>query len=212
MNLDFFTSSYLNKISIKYKSMYIVFEGIDGAGKSTQIRMLKEWLEANGFRVETLVEPTDSEVGKLIRRILQRPDATTDNVQKTLGLLFAADRMLIMDKLEDESKIIISDRSFISSLAYQEPAEWIEVLNRYAKKPDLLILLDLDVKRSVARTSGEDTFENEEFLTGVKQNYLNLAENFEHQIIDANNGVNKVSSDIKKAVAPYLGICPDCIR
>ena len=192
--------------------MYIVFEGIDGAGKSTQIRMLKEWLEANGFRVETLVEPTDSEVGKFIRRILQRSDATTDNVQKTLGLLFAADRMLIMDKLEDESKIIISDRSFISSLAYQEPAEWIEVLNRYAKKPDLLILLDLDVKTSVARTSGEDTFENEEFLSGVRQNYLKLAEDFTCEIIDATNGVNKVSSDIKKAVAPYLGICPDCIR
>lgn len=192
--------------------MYIVFEGIDGAGKSTQIQMLKEWLEANGFRVETLVEPTDSEVGKLIRKILQKPDAASDNVQKILGLLFAADRMLIMDKLNDESKIFISDRSFISSLAYQEPAEWIEVLNRYAKKPDLLILLDLDVKTSVARTSGEDTFENEEFLTRVKKNYLELAENYEHQIIDANNGVNKVSSDIKKAVAPYLGICPDCIR
>ena len=175
--------------------MYIVFEGIDGAGKSTQIQMLKEWLEANGFRVETLVEPTDSEVGKLIRKILQRPDATTDRVQKTLGLLFAADRMLIMDKLEDESK-----------------AEWIEILNRYAKKPDLLLLLDLDVKKSVARTSGEDTFENEEFLTGVKENYLNLAKNYTHEIIDANNGVNKVSSDIKKAVAPYLGICPDCIQ
>ena len=87
--------------------MYIVFEGIDGAGKSTQIQLLKEWLENNGFRVETLVEPTDSEVGKLIRKILQRPDATTDRVQKTLGLLFAADRMLIMDKLEDKSKIII---------------------------------------------------------------------------------------------------------
>ena len=192
--------------------MYIVFEGIDGAGKSTQIQMLAEWLEANGFRVEKLVEPTDSEVGKLIRRILQRPDATTDRVQKTLGLLFAADRMLIMDKLEDESKIFISDRSFISSLAYQEPAEWIEVLNRYAKKPDLLILLDLDVKTSVARTSGGDTFENEKFLTGVKENYLNLVENYTHEIIDADKGVNKVSSDIKKAVAPYLGICPDCIR
>ena len=191
--------------------MYIVFEGIDGAGKSTQIQMLKEWLEANGFRVETMVEPTDSEVGKLIRKILQRPDATTDRIQKTLGLLFAADRMLIMDKLEDESKIIISDRSFISSLAYQDPAEWIEILNRYAKKPDLLLLLDLDVKKSVARTSGEDTFENEEFLATVKENYLNLVENYEHKIIDANNGVNKVSSDIKKAVAPYLGICPDCI-
>ena len=192
--------------------MYIVFEGIDGAGKSTQIGMLKEWLEANGFRVETLVEPTDSEVGKLIRRILQRPDATTDYVQKTLGLLFAANRMLIMDKLEDKSKIFISDRSFISSLAYQEPADWIEVLNKYAKKPDLLLLLDLDVAKSVARTSGKDTFENETFLTGVKGNYLKLAENYTCEIIDANNGVNKVSSDIKKAVAPYLGICPDCIR
>lgn len=192
--------------------MYIVFEGIDGAGKSTQIGMLKEWLEANGFRVETLVEPTDSEVGKLIRRILQRSDATTDHVQKTLGLLFAADRMLIMDKLEDKSKIFISDRSFISSLAYQEPVDWIEVLNKYAKKPDLLLLLDLDVAKSVARTSGEDTFENETFLTGVKENYLKLAENYTCEIIDANNGVNKVSSDIKKAVAPYLGICPDCIR
>ena len=191
--------------------MYIVFEGIDGAGKSTQIQLLKEWLEANGFRVETLVEPTDSEIGKLIRKILQRPDATNDRVQKTLGLLFAADRMLIMDKLEDKSKIIISDRSFISSLAYQEPADWIGVLNKYAKKPDLLLLLDLDVKRSVSRTSGEDTFENEEFLTGIKDNYLKLAENYTTEIINANNGVNKVSSDIKKAVAPYLGICPDCI-
>ena len=192
--------------------MYIVFEGIDGAGKSTQIQMLKEWLEANGFRVETLVEPTDSQVGKLIREILQRDDATTERVQKTLGLLFAADRMLIMDKLNDESKIILSDRSFISSLAYQKPADWIGELNKFAKKPDLLLLLDLDVKKSVSRTSGEDTFENEEFLTGVRQNYLDLASDFTHEIINANNGVNKVSSDIKKAVAPYLGICPDCIR
>lgn len=192
--------------------MYIVFEGIDGAGKTTQIQMLKEWLEANGFQVETIVEPTDSEVGKLIRKILQRPDAQTDRLQKTLALLFAADRMLIMDKLSDDSRIIISDRSFISSLAYQEPADWVGVLNKYAKKPDLLILLDLDVKTSVSRTSGEDTFENEEFLTGVKENYLDLVKNFEHKIIDANNGANKVSSDIKKAIAPYFGICPDCIR
>ena len=191
--------------------MYIVFEGIDGSGKSTQIQLLKEWLEANGFEVETLVEPTDLEVGKLIRKMLQHPDAMEDNFQKVLALLFAADRMLIMDKLEDDSKVFISDRSFISSLVYQNPTEWVEVLNRYAKRPDLLILLDLDVEKSVARTSGEDTFENVEFLTGVKDNYLKLAKNYPHAIIDANNGVNKVSSDIKKAVAPYLGICRDCI-
>ena len=168
-------------------------------------------MEANGLEVETLVEPTDSEVGKLIRKILQRSDATTDRVQKTLGLLFAADRMLIMDKLEDEKKVILSDRSFISSLAYQEPVQWIAELNKYAKKPDLVLLLDLDVKTSVARTSGEDEFENEEFLTEVKANYLEIIKDFNHEIIDANNGINKVSSDIKKAVAPHVGLCRDCI-
>lgn len=192
--------------------MYIVFEGIDGAGKSTQINLLKDWLEQNGFDVETVVEPTDSEVGKLIRKILQRPDATTDRIQKTLGLLFAADRMLIMDKLNDDSKVILSDRSFISSLAYQEPADWIKQINKYAKEPDLVLLLDVDVKTSVNRCSKEDEFENEEFLSNVKANYLDLISNFNHEIIDASTGVNKVSTDIKKAVALYMGICPDCIR
>jgi dTMP kinase len=204
-------SYILNNILTKINFMYIVFEGIDGAGKSTQIQLLKEWLEANGLEVETIVEPTDSEVGKLIRKILQRHDATTDRIQKTLGLLFAADRMLIMDKLSDEKKVILSDRSFISSLAYQEPAEWIQELNKYAKKPDLVLLMDLDVRTSVARTSGEDEFENEEFLTNVKDNYLKIIKDFNHEIIDANNGINKVSSDIKKAVAPHVGLCRDCI-
>ena len=192
--------------------MYIVFEGIDGAGKSTQIELLKEWLEANGYEVKTLVEPTGSEVGKLIRKILLRSDSTTDRIQKTLGLLFAADRMLIMDKLEDDKKVFLSDRSFISSLAYQEPADWIAEINKYAKKPDLVLLLDLDVKTSVARASGEDEFENEEFLTNVRANYLNVIKDFNHEIINANNGINKVSSDIKKAVAPYVGLCKDCIQ
>ena len=187
--------------------MYIVFEGIDGAGKSTQIQLLKEWLEENGLNVELLVEPTDSKVGKLIRELLTYDNATTEDMQKTLGLLFAADRMLIMDKLNDENKVIISDRSFISSLAYQEPKEWINEINKYAKKPDLVLLLDLDVATSVKRCDGEDSFENEEFLNKVKENYLDVIKEFNYEIIDANNGINKVSSDIKKAVASYVGIC-----
>ncbi|WP_299524956.1 dTMP kinase [uncultured Methanobrevibacter sp.] len=192
--------------------MYIVFEGIDGAGKSTQINLLKYWLTENGFDVEKVVEPTDSEVGKLIREMLQRSDATTDKVQKALGLLFAADRMLIMDKLNDDSKVILSDRSFISSLAYQKPVEWIKQINKYAKEPDLVLLLDMDVKTSVNRCSKDDVFENEEFLKEVRTNYLELVGDFNHAVIDATNGLNKVSIDIKKAVAPYMGICPDCIR
>ena len=187
--------------------MYIVFEGIDGAGKSSQIQLLKEWLEENGLEVELLVEPTDSKVGKLIRELLTYDNATTETMQKTLGLLFAADRMLIMDKLNDKNKVIISDRSFISSLAYQEPKEWINEINKYAKKPDLVLLLDLDVATSVKRCEGEDSFENEEFLNKVKETYLDVIKEFNHEIIDANNGINKVSSDIKKAVASYVGIC-----
>ena len=85
------------------------------------------------------------------------------------------------------------------------------LLNKYAKRPDLLILMDLDVKTSVARTEGKDTFENEEFLTVTRQKYLELSKDYTCEIIDATNGINKVSSDVKKAVAPYLGICPDCI-
>ena len=195
--------------------MYIVLEGIDGAGKSTQIKMLKEWLESNGLRVETIVEPTDLEVGKLIRKLLTRSDATTETMQKTLGLLFAADRLILMDRIEQLEKdniVVISDRSFYSSLSYQEPQEWIKEINKYAKIPDLVLLLDLDVKKSVERCDGTDEFENEEFLTGVKENYLELAKsNDNFKIIDANNGPNKVSSDIKKAVAPLFDICKDCI-
>ena len=195
--------------------MYIVLEGIDGAGKSTQIKMLKEWLESNGLRVETIVEPTDLEVGKLIRKLLTRSDATSDTMQKTLGLLFAADRLILMDKIEQLEKdnvVVISDRSFYSSLSYQDPQDWIKEINKFAKIPDLVLLLDLDVKKSVERCDGTDEFENEEFLTGVKQNYLDLARsNDNFKIIDANNGPNKVSSDIKKAVAPLFDICKDCI-
>lgn len=192
--------------------MYIIFEGIDGAGKSTQIEIIKNWLEDNGLEVETLVEPTDSEIGVMIREILKYPDATTDRMQKTLGLLFAADRMLIMDKLDDNKKVFLSDRSFISSLAYQEPKEWIETLNRYVKKPDLVLLLDVDVENSASRFSGEDEFENKEFLTNIRANYLDVIKNFDYEIINANNGINKVSSDIKKAIAPKVGLCKDCIR
>ena len=195
--------------------MYIVLEGIDGAGKSTQIKMLKEWLESNGLRVETIVEPTDMEVGKLIRKLLTLSDATSDTMQKTLGLLFAADRLILMDKIEQLEKdniVVISDRSFYSSLSYQDPQDWIKEINKFAKIPDLVLLLDLDVKKSVERCDGTDEFENEDFLIGVKQNYLDLAEsNDNFKIIDANNGPNKVSSDIKKAVAPLFDICKDCI-
>lgn len=195
--------------------MYIVFEGIDGAGKTTQIELLKDWLVNNGFQVETVVEPTDSDIGKLIRKLLQDENATSEYMQKTLGLLFAADRTLLMNDIESfqkENKVVISDRSFYSSLVYQEPADWIEEINKFAKIPDMVILLDLDLKTSVSRTEGRDEFENEEFLSSVKDKYLELADKHDNfTVIDGNSGPKMVAHNIKIKVAPLLGICKDCI-
>lgn len=153
--------------------MYIVLEGIDGAGKTTQINALKKWLEDSGIEVESIVEPTDSDIGKLIREMLRKPNATKENIQKTLGLLFAADRILLMDKIANEeycNKIIISDRSFYSSLAYQEPSDWIYEINKYAKRPDLVLLLDINVNLAIERCSGEDEFEKKYFYLMLKIN------------------------------------------
>lgn len=195
--------------------MYIVFEGIDGAGKTTQIKLLKDWLVNNGFQVETVVEPTDSDIGKLIRKLLQDENATSEYMQKTLGLLFAADRTLLMNDIESfqkENKVVISDRSFYSSLVYQEPADWIEEINKFAKIPDMVILLDLDLKTSVSRTEGKDEFENEKFLSSVKDKYLELADKHDNfTVIDGNSGPKMVAHNIKIKVAPLLGICKDCI-
>lgn len=191
--------------------MYIVLEGIDGAGKTTQINALKKWLEDSGIEVESIVEPTDSDIGKLIREMLRKPNATKENIQKTLGLLFAADRILLMDKIANEeycNKVIISDRSFYSSLAYQEPSDWLYEINKYAKRPDLVLLLDINVNLAIERCSGEDEFEKKYFLSNVKNKYLDLAnDNDNFRIINANNGPNKVQSDIRKLIAPFLGIC-----
>lgn len=205
--------------------MYICLEGIDGAGKSTQVKLLGKWLEENGYDVEMIVEPTSSPVGVLIREMLQNPRATEPEFQKMLGLLFAADRLTLKDKLlenEENSgnkhKIMLSDRCFYSSLAYQSPFEWISEINKYAKRPDLVIFLDIDVKTAVSRCQGIDKFENESFLNKVSDNYRKIRENSLKEqekenflIINANNGPNMVHHDIKKALALYLGICVDGI-
>lgn len=196
--------------------MYIILEGIDGAGKSTQTKLLKKWLEDNGLSTISIVEPTDSEIGKLIRKLLKNPNATTPDFQKMLGLLFAADRLLLMKQIEQhetEGKIVISDRSFYSSLAYQEPATWIQEINKFAKKPDILLLLDLDTKTAVSRCSDGDEFENETFLKEVKNKYLELAKKEDDifVIIDANKGKKLVQKDIRKKIAPLLDICTDGI-
>ena len=190
--------------------MYICLEGVDGSGKSTQLDMLDNWLTQMGYGVLSIFEPTESPVGKLIRKMLQSPQATAPNFQKTLALLFAADRMILMDKIqeaEESGKIVISDRCFYSSLVYQDHKQWVSQINQYVQKPEVVVLLDLGVETALKRCEGKDHFENAVFLEKIRRRYLELAEIEEFYVVNAENGVNKLHHDIKRIIAPKLGIC-----
>lgn len=190
--------------------MYICLEGIDGSGKSTQILLLEEWLNDCGFEVVRVFEPTDSDVGKLIRQMLMDPGATGENFQKTLALLFAADRMVLMDKIKDaeeSGKIVVSDRCFYSSIVYQNDPSWLYELNKFVKIPDMAVLLDLDVDNALKRCDGKDSFENKVFLEKIRERYLELAGKNDFFIINANNGINKVHDEIKRVISPKIGRC-----
>jgi dTMP kinase len=190
--------------------MYICLEGIDGSGKSTQIELLEKWLITIGYNPLKISEPTGSEVGELIRKMLKSSHASETNFQITLALLFAADRMFLMDKIrkaESEGKIVISDRCFYSSIVYQNDDEWIAQLNKHAKIPDLTILLDLEIDTALGRCEGKDHFENKVFLEKIRKKYLKLAETEGFHVLNAENGVNKTHYDIKRIISPKLGIC-----
>lgn len=190
--------------------MYICLEGIDGSGKSTQITMLERWLEDFGYEVFRISEPTDSEIGRLIRKMLKSPRAADENFQNTLALLFAADRMILMDEIQNaeaEKKMVISDRCFFSSVAYQSGDKWIYEINKHVKRPDMVLLLDLDPETALKRCDGEDHFENRVFLEKIRKRYLKLAETEGFYVINAENGINKIQDDIRRIMSPKIGRC-----
>ncbi len=190
--------------------MYICLEGIDGSGKSTQIELLVKWLKECGLEVLRVFEPTDSPAGSLIREMLKNPNATNENFQKTLALLFAADRIILMDKImeaEEAGKIVVSDRCFYSSMVYQNGAEWIAEINKFAKKPDIVLLMDMDPEIAISRCEGKDSFEDTEFLLKIRKRYLKLADKQDFMVVNAKNGLNKVHDDIKRIIARKLGMC-----
>ena len=134
---------------------FIALEGIDGSGTSTQSRALAAALTARGHRVLTTCEPSRGAIGRMIREQLSAPDPVD---AATLALLFAADRLdhvrrEIAPALADGA-IVLSDRYVVSSLVYQSlecAPEWVAVLNREARWPDLCVLLDVPVEVAVAR-------------------------------------------------------------
>ena len=195
--------------------MYIVLEGIDGAGKSTQTELLNDWLTGKGYRTKKIVEPTTSDIGKVIRKELLNPESTNDINQQRLTLLFAADRLTlkkeILDAKDSKDIIIISDRSFYSSICYQNNSsvdkDWIYEVNLHTPRPDLTILLDLDEKEAITRCDREEAFEKIQFLEKTRKNYLDLLEIEDNiVVVDAKDSLNDVQEKIRKIVQEKLGL------
>jgi len=194
--------------------IFIVLEGIDGAGKSTQARLLAKWFEKRGYDVVLTKEPTDTAFGKLIRRLVLTggKEGIIDGAKishEAEALLFAADRAEHVKKLIEPSlkagKVVISDRYFYSSLAYQWARgldlDWLINLNKFAIRPDLVILLDLPVKESMKRINGrqlKSEFDKiVELQKKVRENYLKLAEMFpEMKIVNALAPIEDIHNDI----------------
>ena len=185
------------------KGLFIVFEGIDGGGKSTQIQMLSDFFDSKGYEVERHMEPTHAVIGSLLCDYMNSKSRSFD--PETEALLFAADRIehgkVIKESLV-KGKVVISDRYKHSSLAYQGAAgvdvEWMQSLNKHALVPDLVILLDIDPDKSLERVSdrAKTVFEKNEYLKKVRAEYIRYAETGELVVVDALQSIEDVHEDI----------------
>jgi len=168
----------------------VVIEGIDGAGTTTQARLLASALERAGHPVLLTYEPTDSPVGKLIRDCLsgklRTPEGPYHPDERTLCLLFAADRMdhsrLIESSLA-QGRWVVCDRYVLSSLAYQSldprlETRWVVKVNEGCAKPDLTILLEVPpedcLSRLAARRGTPTQYETAPKLERIHRNYLKV--------------------------------------
>ncbi len=143
------------------RGLLIVFEGAEGAGKSTQLRVLAEWLDAHGRRVVTVREPGGSAIGDDIRRILLDP--TSDIVPRAEALLFMASRAQLVERTLrpalDDGSIVLVDRFFLSTYAYQGAGRGINEAELRAANsmatnglvPDLTLLITLPVEAGLTR-------------------------------------------------------------
>ena len=143
--------------------MFIVLEGIDGCGKTTQARLLYEWLRDEKYNVLLTAEPTDNRIGQFIKEILSSEEILNP---ETLSLLFTADRHEhIKQEIEPalkENKIVISERYYYSTIAYQAAQgvdkEWLKEINSFAMKmkPDLTIFLDIKPELATPKIREKD--------------------------------------------------------
>lgn len=196
------------------KGSFIVFEGIDGSGKTTQIRLLNERLKKEGKYCYITMEPTDSPIGSLIHQIMTGR-IKSDN--KVIAALFVADRLDhilndvngIIHKI-NEGTTVVSDRYYFSSYAYHSidmPMDWVIQANEESRKllkPTITFFLDTSpdvaIERIAKNRFHHELFEKKSRLIQVREKYIESFERLKDierfVIINGNRPEQQISEDI----------------
>ncbi len=193
---------------------FVVFEGLDGAGTTTQMQLLAEYCDKSDRPCRPTFEPTDKPIGRLVRSVLQKQLVTTP---LALAMLYAADREdhlynpvngLVHDL--EKGKLVISDRYLYSSLAYQGVEceyEKIASLNEFPA-PEYVFFIDTPVDECLRRISGRgnetELFEKHEFLERVKENYEKIFSSLPQEVhlvrIDGLLGKEEIAAQIQNVL------------
>ncbi len=200
------------------KGKFIVFEGIDGSGKTTQAKKLAEFLVSCGRQVRLTAEPTSLPSGKLLREAL---GGKIERTECQMAVMFVDDRICHnthptegIRALTESGIDVICDRYYYSSLAYQGSStdyEWVKAMNLGCPeilRPDLCIYIDLLPKQSLERIlCGRDSveiYENEHTLSLVREKFLSvirdLAPTDNIRTVDGYRSEDEVFADIKREV------------
>ncbi len=199
--------------------MFIVLEGIDGSGTTTQLDRLAQHLTARGRRVHATREPSQGPIGRLLRELLlgshRLPDgAPADGL--AMALLFAADRRdHLTREIEPALRAgmdVISDRYVLSSLAYQaQEADrgWVAGLARDLRVPDVTILLDVPVAVAAARRRAagrpDERYDADEIQSRVAARYRELAAITANAVIlEASGSIEQVTAEILRQIDPLI--------
>ena len=201
--------------------MFITFEGIDGVGKSTQLDLLEAWLIKQGHEVVRTMEPGGTELGQEIRHLLLHRKGNV--APRAEALLYAADRAHhVTTKIEPAlaaGKVVLSDRYFDSSVAYQGaarelPVDEVRDISLWAVgnlEPDLTFLLDMPAAQALTRrddTGTEpDRLESEEvgFFERARAQYLEMAAAERFKVIDATMTIEAIHQAVISRVESFRG-------
>ncbi len=193
--------------------LLIVFEGTDGTGKSTQLKLLATALEKQGFPVVSTCEPSNGKYGKQIRALFTKRNTIKPEDELELFLADRKDHVddLIIPELKN-GKIVLCDRYYLSTIAYQgaaglDPTD-ILTRNNFAPTPDLAILfhvpLEIGIKRiTESRREALNDFESKEYLQKVSIQFERLQLPC-IQRVDATKDINSVHQNVLALVTPLL--------